>query len=249
MRNFEESADADLRDKLSDEEKKEIAKSLLETIGIDYLKKELYEELKKEKYKASEFFKHPTILLLLGFIFTSVVGTYLSARYQSNEWRKQQAFLSRQRYVEQKQIIADEAIKAIVETLSSADDVSYLFYWETSEADEKSRQDRWRQTSSKWRGNHHAISQKLAVYFNGEVCLLFDEIVTERYTFSAGVDNLIEYYNKDKKNAQSKQPEAKEIIDKIKEIREGKFTQLTKLMAEEILADRNPQERSFISFL
>lgn len=252
MKNLEETIDFNSQGRLSDEEKKEMTRSVLEIIGIDSLKKEISEELRKEKHKVGEFFKHPTILLLLGFILTTVLGTYLSVRYQNSEWKKQQIFLSKQRYTDEKQTIADEATKAVAETLSAGDDFLYLFTWETNDAEEANRQNNWKQTSSKWRNNFDAISQKLAVYFNGEVGKLFREIKADRDNFSREIDNLIEAYNKDEKKikAQVKTDKSnEEILKKINRIREEKVNRLTKLMVEEILADRNPQERSFISFL
>jgi len=229
----------------------EIKEQVLQALGIDALKKEVLEEFKKERSKVSEFFKHPTILLLLGFILTTFLGTFLTALYQSYEWTRQQKFLSKQSFIEKKQASSDEVTKAIVEAVTPTEGILSIFCWETPKTEVEKHQENWRRERGKWLNSTDTLKQKLLFYFrnNGEIQKLFGEIIEEQDIIGNDTKNLIEAYKKDKKKKDCQGDDVQDVLSKVDGVR-GKIDRLTQLMTEEILTDKDtPLKTSYIPFL
>ena len=142
--------------------------------------------------RLSVFFKHPAVLLLLGFVSTSVVGTMLTETWKSREWRNQQGYLFAQRALEKRYALIDETVKAVAETNTAAEDVLASYTWNWNPGDLKQRRAKWLEGSWSWRVNSKVISQALSTYFaNPRVSSRFDDIIRKRRQLGNIITNLL----------------------------------------------------------
>jgi hypothetical protein len=189
-----------------EEEKEYLKKTILEEIGVETLKKEVLDELKKSRSKFNEFGKHPAILLLLGFIFTTTGGTIISSCYQRKEWSRQQTYLVQQRRLEEMNKIAKDSTQITSEMLSAADDALALFFWNTSDSkpsdDDRERKERWEQASLKWRTAIFTLPPQLNIYFADEqINRKLKEIDDAEVIIGNDLKNLLTDYMEDKSKA------------------------------------------------
>jgi hypothetical protein len=175
---------------------------------------------------------------------TTGVGTAITWLYQSREWNRQQAYLSQQRYLEEKKAIADEVTKAIAETVSASDDILSLYYWNTvdnssSEVDNK-RMENWEQTSLKWRTSLYTLPAKLRIYYRDkQIQLILGEIIKKRNRVGNDIENLLVEYQSNKQTAlanEENKKDADETLKRINEIRKS-LGELTSIMVAEIRID------------
>jgi hypothetical protein len=234
---------------LPDEEAQTEAKSvfkkdLLAAIGIECLRKELLEDLRKQESRPSRIFKHPAVLLVLAFLMTTCLGTGLTLWYQSREWNRQQTYLAQQHYLDEKRASADEVAKAIAETVTAADDMLSLFYWDASKAEEMKRRENWERTSLGWRTSAYTLPPKINTYFkNDQIPKAFEEIAQRRSLIGNSITNLLADYDADKRKALGSpdtQRIAGDALGKLNEIRK-QLGRLAELMSREILDDRKAQ--------
>lgn len=236
---------------LSVQEKIRLKKEILEVIGVEALKKEVFEEIKGDNSKINEFAKHPAVLLILGFIFTTFVGSWLTWWYQSWEWDRQQDRLAQQRYLDGKKTTAEDVIKAIAETISASDDVLSLFYWnigdKSNKVEEQKRRDNWEQTSLKWRNNIYILPPKLNTYFkNPEIQPKLNEIIQERNLVGNNLTNMLTDYDEDRNKALNNsgfESDKTETLNKVNKIRDL-LGQLTNILIKEIQEEeqKTPQK-------
>lgn len=131
------------------------------------LKDELLQELKVKSgwTTFSNFAKHPVILLALG----SLLGAWLTARYQSREWDRQQSSLEQRHKIEEKIVVRDEVIAAVIQAHAAAQSaIKPIFYEDASTflAKEPERTKEWDKESQAWSIARSRIEQKLELYFN-----------------------------------------------------------------------------------
>lgn len=145
---------------------------------------------------SSKVSRHPLVLLILGFVLTGILGTWITLGFQSREWKwqqeiqssewnKQQIRLVQIREVDQKYGIIDEVTKAVVEHDSAAMDAVGTLTWKQGDRrrlDEgPERLKHWDQTSKEWRVTSQKLLQKLIIHFkNPRVQLIFEAAIERR---------------------------------------------------------------------
>ena len=157
----------------------------------DQLKAELLEEIrsKKEKTSFSTFASHPAFLLIIGFIFTGIVGSLITFKWQRAEWNRQQARLVHIRRIEQKEKLMDELVQSIADSNATEEDVLNAFSDEWRPKDprrEKITEERleaWQKQGGRtWRIAVDMIRSKLNFYFKRkeELLTIFNRILGRR---------------------------------------------------------------------
>jgi hypothetical protein len=153
-------------------------------------------ETEKKPSGFSSFFKHPAVLLVLGFFLTGWIGGALTNHWKSREWENQQHFSLAQKELGEKQRLSDESIRAIGETLAAADDMITIYFnrWtpikKRSEIDERTKN--WRSSSRKWRTGSEALKQRLIISFGSDTGKHFEDIVDTRTVLGVEIANLID---------------------------------------------------------
>ncbi|HME09055.1 MAG TPA: hypothetical protein VKG25_18495 [Bryobacteraceae bacterium] len=129
----------------------------------------------------SDFFKHPAVLLVLGFVCTGLVGAGVADYWKARDWENQQNYLFAQRFLQKQYELVDDLVKAVAETNTAAEDVLILYtsQWPQKEIDERKKA--WSTTSIGWRIKSKILQQRLNIYFrNPAVLASFERIVNMR---------------------------------------------------------------------
>jgi hypothetical protein len=206
--------------------------SAMSVLNKERIREILTHRRRQNQSSASKFFAHPAILLLLGFLFTGVVGGLLANYWKAREWENQQRYLAKQRGLEKKYAVIDEALKAVAETNTAAEDVLAGYSWtEWHQKEADQRRENWLATSRKWRISSKIVRQKLAAYFvNPDVLSQFDQIISTRRQVGNIITNLLTRSIKSEKEAQEERKRALELVNKIGE----QLKQCGSLMAREL---------------
>ena len=157
----------------------------------DQLKIELPEEIrsKKEKTSLSTFASHPAFLLIIGFIFTGIIGTLITSKWQKSEWDRQQARLVHIRRIDQKEKLMEELVQSVADSNATEEDVLNAFSDEWRPRDpqrEKITEERleaWQKQGGRtWRIAVDMIRSKLNFYFTrkDELLTIFNRILVRR---------------------------------------------------------------------
>jgi len=157
----------------------------------DQLKVELLEEIrsKKEKTTFSTFASHPAFLLIIGFISSGIVGSFITSQWQKDEWNRQQARLVHIRRIEQKEKLMDELVQSIADSNATEEDVLNAFSDEWRPRDPRrgkiteERLEAWQQQGGRtWRIAVDMIRSKLNFYFTrkDELLTIFNRILDRR---------------------------------------------------------------------
>jgi len=163
----------------------------LNDLQRDQLKIELLEEIrsKKEKTSFSTFASHPAFLLIIGFIFTGIVGTLITSKWQKTEWDRQQARLVHIRRIEQKEKLMDDLVQAVADSNATEEDVLNAFSNEWRPKDPRrdeiteERLEAWQKQGGRtWRIAVDMIRSKLNFYFTrkDELLAIFNRILARR---------------------------------------------------------------------
>jgi hypothetical protein len=220
---------------------------LIGQLERELLKTEILRDLKQGPTGSSALFKHPAMLLLLGFVLTTLAGGWLTFNWQSREWYNQQLYIARQRELDRKYAITDEVAKDVGESITAADDVLAMFFWEGTRFTRKTREAEarsyWQQSSRAWRINSSSLAPKLAAHFRkGEVRYLFDVIVDKRTLTGNKITNLLVDLDTLRPTVLTDpeiQRRAKEALGLQNELR-GHLRELTMVMVLEIQEDGVP---------
>ncbi len=157
----------------------------------DQLKIELLEEIrsKKEKTAFSKFASHPAFLLVIGFIFTGIIGTLITSLWQKSEWDRQQARLVHIRRIDQKEKLMEELVQSVADSNATEEDVLNAFSDEWRPRDPRreeitqERLEAWqKQGGRSWRMAVDMIKSKLNFYFTrkDELLTIFNRILGRR---------------------------------------------------------------------
>jgi hypothetical protein len=159
----------------------------------EILKSEIRRELQPEqKSGISESFQHQAVLLVLGFILTTVVGSWLAYFWKQRDWANQQSYLVAQRSLDKKYSIIDKTFRDVATTIAAAEDVLATYYGENwSPKDIEERQLNWHKTSRDWRVSSKVLRENLAANFaNPDVEATFVVIIDKRRQLGNGIGNL-----------------------------------------------------------
>jgi hypothetical protein len=159
----------------------------------ELLKSEIRRELQKEpKGGISGFFQHQAVLLVLGFILTTVAGSWLTYFWKQRDWANQQSYLAAQRLLDKRYSIIDKTFREVAITTTGAEDVLTTYYgnnWNAKDIEE--RQLNWHKTSRDWRVSSKVLRENLAANFtNPEVEATFVVIIDKRRQLGIGIGNL-----------------------------------------------------------
>jgi hypothetical protein len=161
----------------------------------EFLKKEIFDELTPKESKRWKFLAHPALLLLIGFIFTTVLGTVFSSCWQNRQSSLEQDRLTRQAVIKQKYEIKDEVIKAVAETNTAAEDVLASYGWGPHDSrrrtDAPERLEKWQNASASWRTKSKILAENLSFRFNDPRILgILEQITTKRSDVGSRIQNL-----------------------------------------------------------
>src|ERR1700682_5881972 len=138
----------------------------------DQLKKEILEEIRSEKKKISfrEFAAHPAFLLFIGFVFTGIIGTFITSKWQRSEWDRQQTRLVHIRRIDQKEKVMEELAQAIADIDETEKNVLIAFSKEWRQGDQRGediteeRLEAWKKQGGRdWRIATDMIQAKLNI--------------------------------------------------------------------------------------
>lgn len=159
---------------------KERLKETLTELEDESFKNAVLQELKEASRKKSAF-QHPAFLLILGFMLTGGVGTWLTSYWQSQAKQTERAQLANERAIQQKYEVADQINKAIAEAYAGAHVMIGVAASGQVGGDKKELAEREtfsKQTVRTWAVNSWVLRQKLAVNFNNkEASDLYLEII------------------------------------------------------------------------
>jgi hypothetical protein len=161
-------------------EKQALKKEILEELKRRESIKEILRELQPQNQKRfSDLLRHPILLLVLGFLFTGVIGAWLTSYWKTKEWDYQQ---KRLRYINQaealvkrKTEIRDEVRKDTETVLSAHSEIVALILAEantnTRSKDMQERITRWQQSVDQWNTNLGKLRQTISSDFSTPTCL------------------------------------------------------------------------------
>lgn len=172
---------------LSDADKQRI-------LDTEILKKEISEELGRQpaESRVSKFLKHPAVLLLLVFFFTTGLSSWLTYFWNRRQWDNEQSRLSNQHELDKKYSLIETVIRNVAETNTAAEDVLEYYPWKNPKQIREVTAN-WRKKSREWRVNSKVLRQDLAIFFlDTEVVKSFEELVQKRRQLNRDITNLIE---------------------------------------------------------
>jgi hypothetical protein len=157
----------------------------------DQLKIELLERIrsKKEKISFRTLASHPAFLLFIGFIFTGIIGTFITSKWQRNEWDRQQARLVHIRRIDQKEKVMEELVQTVADSNATEEDVLNAFSKDWRQGDPRrediteERLEAWQKQGGRdWRIATEMIQSKLNFYFTrkDELLTIFNGILGRR---------------------------------------------------------------------
>jgi hypothetical protein len=164
----------------------------------------------------SDFFKHPAVLLVLGFLCTGLVGSAITDYWKSLEWQNQQSYLVKQHFLQKQYDVMEDLVKAVAESNTAAEDVLVLYTsdWQPEEIQERKKA--WRASSATWRVKSKVLQQRLNVYFpDPELQKTFQSIINNRKKAGVTITN----FNTSGYTAQDKPDldEARVLLEHIKD--------------------------------
>jgi hypothetical protein len=173
---------------LSDDERGKIRE-------FEILKNEIRQELHPEarKSRISQIFQHQAVLLLLGFLFTTGVGSWFTFYWKQRDWKNEQSYLAQQRSLDKKYAVIEEAFRDVAVTTTAAQDILATYYGENkwTAKDIQERKNNWYKTSRDWRVGSKVLGENLDVTFtNNEIRNNFQHIVDKRRQLGNVITNL-----------------------------------------------------------
>lgn len=226
-------------------ERKALIDEIVNEMSKDAIKVDALAQLKKADLQEliSKFFQHPAVLLIVGFALTGLIGAYLTNRWQSQEWEREQLRTLEFRGFDQKYEIIDEITKSVGERNSAAIAVvAPLLQGVGNEQlirDEAEAIKDWRKASNEWLVRSKILQLKIETRIKSkEASLLFAQIAEKEANI--GVDaNLLQTrlveYNWMKSADNEKKTRAKKRIDGILSTIQATGEDLKKLVV--VIAD------------
>ncbi len=210
-------------------------KEVLAELEFDSFKNTVLQEL-KEGSKRKSHLQHPAFLLILGFVLTGGVGTWLTTYWQSQSKENERAQLAHERAIQQKYDVANDINKAVSEAYAGAHVMIGVLSSTHVSSDTKEVSEReayWKQSARSWVINSLILRQKLAVNFkNKEAITLYGEIIDDAEELNIKVREGFETIRSNK-GGDLDQEQVQSLLDMADGIRE-KTQRLLVVMVEEI---------------
>jgi hypothetical protein len=185
----------------------------------EVLKHELRQELGSaiKEPSDSRSLKHRAGLVVLGFLLTTLAGSWLTYFWSNRQWDQQQSYLAEQRALDKKYELVEKAFKAVAETNTAAEDILAAFTWghpQTKELDEI--KGFWQTKSREWRISSQVLRQNLAISFKDqEVLSSFEKVIQTRRLLGVIVTRLLKEPSADQREVQAECDKALELINKM----------------------------------
>jgi hypothetical protein len=162
---------------------------------LQKLKKEILAELSPKKPWWQGLLGHPAFLLVVGFLFTTVLGAMFSSCWQNTQSELDRKRITREEVIKQKYEIKDDVIKSIAETNTAAEDLLASYGWDPRDSRRKvdaiARLQKWQQASANWRTRSKILAESLRFRFNSpDVLRIFREITTRRSDVGSRIQSL-----------------------------------------------------------
>ena len=146
-------------------------------------------QFSESKSRVAGFFAHSAVLLVLGFILTTGVGSWLTYFWKQRDWANQQSYLARQRALDKKYAVIDPTFKEVAVTITASQYVlATLFRNPRTDKEIQERRANWLKTSRDWRIASNVLSQNIAISFsNPEIQTAFKGVVDKRTARAMGL--------------------------------------------------------------
>lgn len=198
--------------------------------------------------KEESFLQHPLTRLVAGFLLTTVAGTYLTTQWKAKDWRNQQRFLYEQERLKEAYEVLDNAVEAVGNTLTAADDLVTVAVWDWDPKERKTelaeRIQFWRKESREWRSRSRVVLSKLRIHFGEDAAESFKKIIKKRRQLGVGMRALLEKLQVDRweNHREAIEKEGRDLNSKINEVDE-ELSALTSVL-HEALSERSllPEE-------
>jgi hypothetical protein len=229
----------------TEEERESLINEIVDEIRKDSLKEDSLKKLKKVNWvdTISNFFHHPAILLIIGFILTGLIGTLLTAAWQGREWDRQQQRLIDIHGIDLKYGIIDDITKAVGERNAATRDMMYPLFDNLDnrslEKEEVEPIKNWQIATYNWLVSSETLRMKIRSHIKNPDALKCFERIVERENQITGEIALIkghlaEYNNPAKNNETLKELDS-EIYNNIggtgEYLNKGTGEDLNKLVA------------------
>lgn len=194
---------------------------------------------KPSRFSVSTALKHPAAIVVLTFLFTTLVGGFLSSSWRRSEWEHEQRRQNVRREIDLKYKIVDDLTTAVAETTTGAEEVLLLAYWDVPNKKEETAERRkyWQTSSRAWRVASKRLQVALATHFSQAVANSFDRLLTERREWGNDITNLLN------ETATIKAGSSDTVLPKVRESITH-LAELTKQMTGEIREDESRAERA-----
>lgn len=164
----------------------ELKKQIVAEVKKDALLKSVaaHEERRGRAHQVSRFFQHPAVLVLLTFVCTSWLGSYLTSSWQGKQLALQEKYQ-----------ITDQLNRGFAEYATAAEDILSLYTYEDGASNrqtvENERWEYWQKRSREWRILSNVIRQKLNGNFKTpQINETFSEVKETQYEFGVDIKNM-----------------------------------------------------------
>jgi hypothetical protein len=191
---------------------------LTELRNRESLKTAILNELTSRK--RAQWLTHPIILLLIGFIMTGVLGSWLTSRWQHRQWAREQRELRRSNDIEVKRQLLNDITKGTIQCRAVVDAVllQQIFTTETEAKPDFQALD---DAIKKYRANHQTcygdievLEQTVAIYYRSpQIATLFSDLQGELHGLDFNLNFFLIDYDQDKNIIFTKRDFMKKILE------------------------------------
>lgn len=209
------------------------------------IKKEIVDELKNsQKGGLGSLAQHPAVLLLLGFILTTGVGTWFTYYWQDKQQINQREQQSHERALQQKYEFIEQTNRAVAELYTAANVILYLLSYnldaKSFDKELPEREVVWKQNVRSWLVTSRILQQRIAVNFKGdEAKKLYQEISEDSEDLSIYINEVLIELKKHGLNAltgEGVKKRKKHILEYTNGIRD-KTERLIAMLTQEVQAE------------
>lgn len=204
----------------------------------------------EEKAEKKEgFWRHPAVLLVLGFLCTGLIGSVVTSWWQYQQWFREQQYRAAADATKERLAVMTLTSESVADSFAAAEDVLQLFAFEWRENSSvmtlKQRAESWQTASRKWRVAEKVLMARIGANYDQKTVEQFYTITLRRRRLGNDITNLLSIA--DEKGGRYSADDRKEIKelydDSLKSINEvtGKGAFLPALM-KSMLAETRLRE-------
>lgn len=114
----------------------------------------------------NNLWKHPLLLMIMGFILTNVVGTRIITSFNVNEFKSKQRFLYEEKMLDHQLEVSEEFISSINDYQSKSMRVIWLYWWHCNVTNLDSL--KLLLGDNMWNKNKDLIKYKSTIYYESD---------------------------------------------------------------------------------